>query len=162
MQHILQQPLEYFNINTGSCNDIVAIEFKQLKGAHILAQEESLQGLIEDFQDSLKIIEVIKDSKSSLHLMGGDKYTIEEQNVFKDLILQVLDAQKSNLSMTKAKFYNRIDKLIQNTYFNHSQGSLAIGLDVKGNSYDLIKKHYQDLNENDIIAIRELFIQKKK
>ncbi len=162
MQYILQNPLTFLNLNTGVSSEILTIEFQELKGLHILAQEESLQGLVEDFQDSLKIIEIVKDAQSSLKFIGGNKYTLEEQNVFKEIILQVLDTQKSSYYFTKAKYYNKIDKLIQNTYFNHTINSLATGFDSNGNSYHLIKKHYQDLTESDIIGIRNLFIQKKK
>jgi|LauGreDrversion4_2_1035121.scaffolds.fasta_scaffold10848_2 hypothetical protein len=162
MQYILQTPITFLNLDQGITKQIVSIDFQELKGVHILAQEESLQGLIEDFDDSLRTIEIIKNTQSHLKLIGGDKYSLEEQNIFKELILQVLDTQKTSHYMTKAKFYNRIDKLIQNTYFNHTYGSLAIGLDTEGHSYGLIKKHYQDLTEPDIKGIRELFIQKKK
>lgn len=151
MIYTLKYPIERF-IN-GKDIKIEKIEFLPLKAKHLMRGTENLQGLLEDFDLNCAYEKTVKDV---LFNLSGEHIT--ETQKYERLILEVCKRHTNSSFLTKSIFYQKIDELIRNLYFKPVNGvTLAKGLTSdNGIKYLELDNEYQDLYEEDVVAIREL------
>jgi len=157
MIYNLKTPLE-FCTDDGKTFNVVKIQFEPLKARHLINQNESLQGIIEDFYFQNKTDDIVKETLAEL----SSQYSTENHKL-QELILEVCKKHQNGSFFTKAKFYNKIDIAIANIYFKpvNNSNPLAKGITSDGDGmYLSFEKEYQDISEEDIIGIRELLKKK--